>query len=90
VIGLTKQLSVGLAKHGVTANWIAPGLALSNPSSRKQWEGHGPQGQERVLASLDTGRLGKPEDIASAALFLASEQAAWITGQVLSVDGGRW
>jgi len=89
VIGLTKQLSVGLAKHGVTANSIAPGLILSNPSTRKQWDGYGPEGQARVLAGLDSGRLGAPEDIANAALFLASEQAGWITGQVLSVDGGR-
>jgi 3-oxoacyl-[acyl-carrier protein] reductase len=42
-----------------------------------------------VLDSLHTRRLGAPEDIASAALFLASEQASWITGQILSVDGGR-
>ena len=89
VIGLTKQLSVGLAKRGVTVNSIAPGLILSNPATRKQWEGYGPDGQARVLATFDTGRLGKPEDIANAALFLASEQAGWITGQVLSVDGGR-
>jgi 3-oxoacyl-[acyl-carrier protein] reductase len=89
VIGLTKQLSVGLAKQGVTANSIAPGLILSNPSTRKQWEGYGPEGQARALASFNTGRLGTPEDIANAALFLASEQAGWITGQVLSVDGGR-
>jgi 3-oxoacyl-[acyl-carrier protein] reductase len=89
VIGLTKQLSVGLAKQGITANSIAPGLILSNPSTRKQWEGYGPEGQARVLASFNTGRLGTPEDIANAALFLASEQAGWITGQVLSVDGGR-
>jgi len=89
VIGLTKQLSVGLAKHGITTNSIAPGLILSNPSSRKQWEGYGPDGQERVLATFNTGRLGAPEDIATAVLFLASEQASWITGQVVSVDGGR-
>jgi 3-oxoacyl-[acyl-carrier protein] reductase len=81
VIGLTKQLSVGLAKQGITANSIAPGLILSNPSTRKQWEGYGPEGQARVLASFNTGRLGTAEDIANAALFLASEQAGWITGQ---------
>jgi NAD(P)-dependent dehydrogenase (short-subunit alcohol dehydrogenase family) len=71
------------------ANSIAPGLILSNPSTRKQWERYGPEGQARVLASFNTGRLGTAEDIANAALFLASEQAGWITGQVLSVDGGR-
>jgi 3-oxoacyl-[acyl-carrier protein] reductase len=89
LIGLTRQLSVGLARHGITANAVAPGLILSAPSPRKQWEGYGPDGQQRVLDSIHSRRLGTPEDIASATLFLASEQANWITGTVLSVDGGR-
>lgn len=89
VIGLTKQLSVGLAQHGITANSVAPGFILTNPVTQRQWEGYGADGQRRLIESLHTRRLGKPEDIASATLFLASEQAGWITGQVLSVDGGR-
>jgi 3-oxoacyl-[acyl-carrier protein] reductase len=89
VVGLTRQLSVGLARHGVTVNSVAPGLILSSPSPRKQWEGYGEEGQKKVLDSLHSGRLGKAEDVAAATLFLASEQANWITGQVLSVDGGR-
>ena len=89
VIGLTKQLSVGLAKSGITANSVAPGLILSNPSTGKQWEAYGPEGQQRLVESLHTRRLGRAEDIANAVMFFASEQAGWITGQVLSVDGGR-
>jgi 3-oxoacyl-[acyl-carrier protein] reductase len=89
VIGLTKQLSVGLAARGVTVNSIAPGFILSNPDSRRQWEGWSSERQAQVLAQIHKGRLGEPEDIANATLFLASEQAGWITGQVLSVDGGR-
>jgi 3-oxoacyl-[acyl-carrier protein] reductase len=89
VVGLARQLSVGLAQHGITVNAIAPGLILSNPSSQKQWDGYGADGQKRLLDSLHTRRLGKAEDIANAALFLASEQANWITGQALPVDGGR-
>ena len=89
LVGLTKQASSELASHGVTVNSVAPGLILSNPATVKQWEGYGQDGQDRLLASLHTRRLGSPEDIASATLFLASEQAGWITGQVLSVDGGR-
>jgi 3-oxoacyl-[acyl-carrier protein] reductase len=89
VIGLTKQLSVELAKHGITVNSVAPGLILTNPATRKQWASYGPDGQQRLIESLHTRRLGQPEDIANAVLFLASEQAEWITGQVLSVDGGR-
>ncbi len=47
------------------------------------------EGQARLVASVHTRRLGKAEDIANAVVFLASEQAGWISGQILSVDGGR-
>ena len=89
VVGLVRQLSFELGPHGTTANAVAPGLILTNPATHAQWAAYGPEGQQRILDSLHTRRLGKPEDIASAALFLASEQAGWITGQILSVDGGR-
>ena len=89
VVGLTRQLSVGLARHGVTVNSVAPGLLMTNPASQRQWDGYGPEGQRRLLDGLHTRRLGQADDIANAVLFLASEQAGWITGQVLSVDGGR-
>jgi 3-oxoacyl-[acyl-carrier protein] reductase len=89
VIGLTKQLSVGLAQYGITVNSVAPGLIRSNPTTEVQWEGYGQEGQRRFVESLHTKRLGKAEDIATATLFFASEQANWITGQVLSVNGGR-
>ena len=89
VIGLTKQLSVGLAKYGITATSVAPGLILTNPATHKQWESYGADGQKRLVESLHTRRLGRAEDIANAVLFFASEQAEWVTGQVLSVDGGR-
>jgi 3-oxoacyl-[acyl-carrier protein] reductase len=89
LVGLTRQLSWELAPHGVTVNSVAPGLVLSNPATRRQWESYGPEGQRRLVDSIHTRRLGAPEDIAAATLFFASEQAGWITGQVLSVDGGR-
>jgi 3-oxoacyl-[acyl-carrier protein] reductase len=87
--GIVRQLSLELGPHGTTTNAVAPGLILTNPATHAQWEAYGPEGRQRVLDSLHTRRLGAPEDIASAALFLASEQAGWITGQILSVDGGR-
>ena len=89
LIGLTRQLSVGLARHGITVNSVAPGLIRSNPSTERQWEGYGAEGQTRLIESLHTRREGSAQDIASAVLFFASEQANWITSQVLSVDGGR-
>lgn len=88
LVGLTKQLSLELAQHGITVNSIAPGFILSNPATRRQWEAFGPQGQTQLLNRIHTRRLGAPEDIAAAAAFLTSADAAWITGQILSVDGG--
>ncbi|KMO36871.1 SDR family NAD(P)-dependent oxidoreductase [Methylobacterium aquaticum] len=89
VNGLVKQLSVGLAAAGVTVNAVAPGFILSNPDSQRQWDGWSAEKKAQVLAGLNTGRLGTAEDIAHAVVFLASVQASWITGQVISVDGGR-
>lgn len=88
LIGLTKQLSLEFAAQGVTVNSVAPGLILSNPSTIKQWESYGPQRQTQLVDRIHAKRLGKPEDVAAAVLFFASDAANWISGQVLSVDGG--
>ena len=89
VVGLTKQLSQDLGRFGITSNAIAPGFVRSNPATERQWESYGPDGQARLVESVHTRRLGTADDIANAALFLASAQASWISGQILSVDGGR-
>lgn len=89
VVGITRQLSWELGPHGVTVNSVAPGFVISNPSTQKQWESYGPEGQKRLVENTHTRRLGKPEDIANAVMFLASDQANWISGQIISVDGGR-
>ncbi len=68
---------------------MAPGFVRCNPTTEKQWEAYGEEGQQRLVASIATRRLGKPEDIAHAVTFLASDYASWITGQTLAVDGGR-
>jgi 3-oxoacyl-[acyl-carrier protein] reductase len=89
LVGLTKQLSQDLGPLGITCNAVAPGFVRSNPTTEAQWQSYGAEGQARLLASIHTRRLGTAEDIAHAVLFLASEQAGWISGQILSVDGGR-
>ena len=89
LVGLTKQLSQDLGRFGITTNAIAPGFVRSNPTTEVQWENYGADGQRRLVESIHTRRTGAATDIASAALFLASEQASWISGQILSVDGGR-
>jgi 3-oxoacyl-[acyl-carrier protein] reductase len=89
LVGLTKQLSFELGPFGITVNSVAPGFVLSNPATQRQWESYGPEGQARLVESIHTRRLGYPQDIASAVMFLASDAAAWISGQIISVDGGR-
>jgi 3-oxoacyl-[acyl-carrier protein] reductase len=89
LVGLTKQLSQDLGRFGITCNAVAPGFVLSNPTTQRQWEAYGDEGQAKLIQGIHTRRLGTAEDIANSILFLASEQASWITGQILSVDGGR-
>ncbi len=89
LVGLTKQISWELGPYGITVNAVAPGFILSNPATQRQWETLGPEGQKQLLTSIHTKRLGAPEDIANATLFFAGEASAWVTGQILSVDGGR-
>ena len=88
-IGLTRQLAHELGAWGITVNNIAPGFVLSNPNSIRQFESYGEEGQRALIERIALKRLGAPEDIAHGVLFFASDYAAWITGQVLSVDGGR-
>lgn len=89
LVGLTKQLALELGPFGITVNSVAPGFVLSNPNTQKQWDSYSPERQEQLVASTHMRRLGQPEDIAAATLFLASDAAGWISGQILSVDGGR-
>ena len=89
LVGLTKQLALELGPHGITVNSVAPGFVLSNPATQRQWDSFGETGQQRLLASTHMRRLGTPEDIANAVMFLSSDLAGWISGQILSIDGGR-
>jgi 3-oxoacyl-[acyl-carrier protein] reductase len=86
LVALTRSLAVDYARYGITANAIAPGLILTE-MTRRRFE----QDQRYRALMLDAtplGRPGTPDDVAGAALFLASDEAAVITGQVLTVDGG--
>jgi 3-oxoacyl-[acyl-carrier protein] reductase len=87
-IGFTRQTAHELGRFGITVNSIAPGFVPSNPSSISQWESYGADGQAQLLEQIAVRRLGRPEDIANGVLFFAAEESSWITGQVLSIDGG--
>ncbi|XMB67966.1 3-oxoacyl-[acyl-carrier-protein] reductase [Mycoplasmatota bacterium zrk1] len=83
VIGMTKTMSKELGSRGITVNAVAPGfietkMTVDLPDDVK----------EHYMSQIPLGRLGKPEDIANAVSFLASEEASYITGQVISVNGG--
>jgi 3-oxoacyl-[acyl-carrier protein] reductase len=88
-IGLTRQLAHELGPWGITVNNIAPGFVRSNPATERQWESYGAEGQRALVDRIALKRLGTPDDIANGVLFFASEHAGWITGQVLSIDGGK-
>jgi 3-oxoacyl-[acyl-carrier protein] reductase len=88
-IGLTRQLAHELGPFGITVNNVAPGFVRSNPTTERQWQSYGEEGQKRLVDSIALRRLGSPDDIAHAVLFFASDYAGWITGQVLSVSGGK-
>jgi 3-oxoacyl-[acyl-carrier protein] reductase len=88
-IGFTRQTAHELGQFGITVNAIAPGFVLSNPTSIAQFESYGKEGQQKLLDSIATRRLGQPEDIANGVLFFAAEEASWVTGQVISIDGGH-
>ena len=83
VIGMTKSAAKELASRNITVNAVAPGwietdMTKDLPDTVK----------ENMLHNIPLGRIGKPEEIAAAVAFLASEEAGYITGQVLAVDGG--
>jgi 3-oxoacyl-[acyl-carrier protein] reductase len=89
LIHLTRQLAHELGQYGITVNSIAPGFVRSNPNTERQWESYGEKGQRQLIDNIAMKRLGTPQDIAYGALFLASDYAGWITGQVLPIDGGK-
>jgi 3-oxoacyl-[acyl-carrier protein] reductase len=88
-IGLTRQLAHELGPWGITVNNIAPGFVRSNPTTERQWQSYGEDGQKALVEGIALKRLGRPEDIAYGVLFFASDYAGWVTGQILSIDGGK-
>jgi 3-oxoacyl-[acyl-carrier protein] reductase len=87
VVGLVRSLALEVAPQGITVNAVVPGL-VPTPQSLDPVNSLGPEGVAAFQQHVPIGRNGAPADIAAAFLFLASEEAAWITGQALVVDGG--
>ncbi|HKW98215.1 MAG TPA: 3-oxoacyl-[acyl-carrier-protein] reductase [Bryobacteraceae bacterium] len=85
LIGLTKSLAHEMASRNITVNAVAPGFIATDMTAALA-----PELKEKVLAAIPLSRLGTPEDVAAAVRFLASEEAGYITGHVLNVNGGMY
>ncbi|MGI8334227.1 SDR family NAD(P)-dependent oxidoreductase [Actinomadura scrupuli] len=87
VVGLTKVLALEFGRHGITVNTIPPGF-IDTPMLRRTVRS-GFISVEQQTAKTPVGRIGRPEDVAAACAFLVSEEAGYITGQIIGVNGGR-
>ncbi|MDQ3315740.1 MAG: SDR family oxidoreductase [Actinomycetota bacterium] len=87
IVGLVRGLAVELARDGIKVNGIAPGYIRTAQALSKK-HSLGPEGLEEAAEFIPMGRVGEPEDIADVILFLASDAARYLTGQVVVVDGG--
>ncbi|HXZ60796.1 MAG TPA: acetoacetyl-CoA reductase [Steroidobacteraceae bacterium] len=85
IIGFTKALALESAVHGITVNAIAPGYTDTAMVAAVR-----PEIRERIIAGVPVGRLGRPEEVAAAILYLVSDAAAFITGETLSINGGQY
>ena len=83
IIGMSKSLAGEVATRGITVNCIAPGIIATAMT-----ESLGDDQKEKLVGAVPAGRLGTPEDVAACAVFLASDEAAYVTGQTLHVNGG--
>ena len=83
LLGLTKALAQEVASRGITVNAVAPGFVDTAMTTRLS-----EQQRTRLTESIPLGRIGKPEDVAAAVTYLASDEAAWVTGATLHVNGG--
>lgn len=84
LIGMTKSIAKEVASRGITANCIAPGWIETSMTDKLSGEV-----KNEFLSHIPVGRIGSPDDIANAVIFLASDEAGYITGQTITVDGGR-
>jgi NAD(P)-dependent dehydrogenase (short-subunit alcohol dehydrogenase family) len=88
LVGLTKSIALDYAAHGIRANAICPGFIETERSLKFATLNRSPDWRARKLAEIPLGRLGQPDEVANLAAFLASDEAAYITGAVIPIDGG--
>jgi len=88
VMSLTQTLAVEWARHRIRVNAVAPGPVESPGAAKQLWDSA--EAVDRITEAIPLKRWGKPEEVADAVAFLVSEHAGYITGEVLTVDGGAW
>jgi 3-oxoacyl-[acyl-carrier protein] reductase len=86
---LTKRFAMELGPHNITVNAVAPGFIRTDMTQRGRGAGDWQGTEERFAGKAIMGRIGEPDDVANAVVFLASPESGWITAQALTVDGGR-
>ena len=87
--GFSKQIAFEYGQFNITSNVVAPGLIMSTDRVKDLWATRDEAVKRQFLDTVPLGRPGEPEEIAYAAAFLASDQAAYITGATIDVNGGR-
>jgi NAD(P)-dependent dehydrogenase (short-subunit alcohol dehydrogenase family) len=88
-MSLTQTLAVEWARHGIRVNAVAPGPIEASPGAAKQlWDS--PDAVDRITSMIPGGRWGTPAQVADAVAFLAAPQSSFITGEILTIDGGSW
>lgn len=96
VISMTQSMALALAPYAITVNALAPGVMdtpMWDDIDRRATQARGEpigEAKRRAVSTIPVGRMGRPEDVAGAALFLASEDGEYVTQQCLNVDGGNW
>jgi NAD(P)-dependent dehydrogenase (short-subunit alcohol dehydrogenase family) len=88
VRSMTQSLAVEWARHRIRVNAVAPGPIESDGAAKQLW--NSPEALERITAAVPLRRFGKPSEVADAVAFLVSDQAGYITGETLTIDGGTW
>jgi NAD(P)-dependent dehydrogenase (short-subunit alcohol dehydrogenase family) len=88
VLSMTQTLAVEWARHGIRVNAVAPGPIESPGAARQLWST--PGAVDRITQTVPLGRWGRPEEVADAVTFLVSPAAGYITGDVITIDGGSW